>query len=75
MPEREEQTKAMTVRMSGEAAKELEVTAQVDGVSISEAVREAIDSHIQSRREDKDFRERLRSSLEENKELLERLSR
>ena len=75
MPDREEKAKAMTLRMPPETARELEVTAQIDGVSVSEAVREAIDSHIKSRREDEDFRERLRRSLEENKELLERLAR
>lgn len=70
-----EETKAMTLRMSSETAKELELTAQVDGVSVAEAVRTAIEGHIQSRREDKDFRERLRRSLEENRDLLKRLAR
>ncbi|HET7508973.1 MAG TPA: hypothetical protein VFJ65_01865 [Solirubrobacterales bacterium] len=74
MPEREEK-KAMTLRLPGETARDLELTAQVDGVTISEAVREAIDTHIQSRREDEEFRKRLRHSVEENNELLKRLAR
>jgi len=74
MAEKEE-TKAMTLRMPSGTAKELEATAQVDGVSISEAVREAIETHIESRRNDEEFRERLRRSIEENRELLERLAR
>jgi len=70
-----EETKAMTLRMPSGTAKELEVTAKIDGVSVSEAVRSAIESHIENRREDEEFRERLRRSIEENKELLERLAR
>lgn len=73
MPDIDE-PKAMTLRLSRETARELEATAQVDGVSVAEAVRTAIDAHIQSRREDEGFRARLRRSLEENKELLERLA-
>lgn len=70
-----EDTKAMTLRLDNETAKDLETTAKVDGVSVAEAVREAIDSHIENRRQDNDFRERLQQSIEENKELLERLAR
>jgi predicted DNA-binding protein len=70
-----EDTKAMTLRLPHETAKDLEATAKVDGVTVSEAVREAIETHIESRRQDTDFRDRLRRSIEENKELLERLAR
>jgi predicted DNA-binding protein len=70
-----EDTKAMTLRLPSETAKDLEATAKVDGVTVSEAVREAIETHIESRRKDTDFRDRLRRSIEENKELLERLAR
>jgi predicted DNA-binding protein len=70
-----EDTKAMTLRLDNETAKDLETTAKVDGVTVSEAVREAIETHIQTRRQDADFRERLQRSIEENKELLERLAR
>jgi predicted DNA-binding protein len=70
-----EETKAMTLRLSSETAKDLEATAKVDGVTVSEAVREAIETHIENRRNDTDFRNRLRRSIEENKELLERLAR
>jgi predicted DNA-binding protein len=70
-----EDTKAMTLRLSNETAKDLEATAKVDGVTVSEAVREAIETHIENRRNDTDFRDRLKRSIEENKELLERLAR
>jgi Arc/MetJ-type ribon-helix-helix transcriptional regulator len=70
-----ERTKAMTLRLSNQAAKELETVAQVDEVPVSEAVREAIDAHIEKRRKDKEFKDRLRQSIEENQEILERLAR
>jgi hypothetical protein len=69
-----ERTKAMTLRLSTQAAKELETVAQVDDVPVSEAVRVAIDAHIEKRRQDKEFKDRLRRSIEENQEILERLA-
>ncbi len=70
-----EETKAMTLRLSSELAKQLEAAARVDGISVSEAVRAAIEAHIATRREDEDFQARLRRSIEENKQVLERLAR
>jgi hypothetical protein len=46
----------------------------VDEVSIQE-IRRAIAAHIEARRQDKEFRERLRASIERNREILERLAR
>jgi hypothetical protein len=40
------ESKAMTVQLSGEQAEELEAVAQVEGVPISEIVRAAIGEHI-----------------------------
>ena len=70
-----DETKAMTLRLPNDTAKDLEAVAKVDDVPVSEAVRTAIDAHIEKRRQDKEFRKRLRRSLEENKEILERLAR
>ena len=67
--------KAMTLRLPLETAKDLETVAHVDRIPVSEAVRTAIDAHIDSRRHDEDFRKRLRQSIEENQEILERLAR
>jgi hypothetical protein len=72
MPER---TKSMTLRLSSQAARELETVAHVDEIPVSEAVRDAIDAHIEKRRQDKEFKDRLRQSIEENQEILERLAR
>lgn len=68
-------SKAMTVRLSGQQAEELEAVAQVEGVPISEVVRTAIAGYIAARRQDTAFKARLRASLERNKEILERLAR
>lgn len=68
-------TKAMSLRLSEEKAAELAAIARTDDVPISEALREAIDSHIAARRADKDFQKRLKKRLEQDREVLERLAR
>jgi predicted transcriptional regulator len=68
-------SKAFTMRLPEEKAAELEAVARADGVPVSEAVREAIDSHIEARRKDKKFQARLTNLIEENKRVLDRLAR
>ena len=68
------ETKAMTVRLSPEQAAELEAVAQVEGVPVAEEIRSAIAAHIEARRNDEVFRERLRASIERNKQILEKLA-
>ena len=67
--------KAMTVRVDTETAEQLEGVAQVEGVPVAEVIREALSRHIEERRNDAEFQERLRASIERNKTTLERLSR
>lgn len=66
--------KALTLRLPVEQAEALEAVAGVDGVSINEEIRRAIAAHIESRRQDVEFRERLHASIERNREILERLA-
>ncbi|MEA2683126.1 MAG: hypothetical protein QOK05_1454 [Chloroflexota bacterium] len=66
--------KSMTVRLPAEQAAELEAVAATDGMSVAEAVRQAIGGHIESRRKDKAFQARLRASLQRNRRLLEKLA-
>ena len=66
--------KAMTLRLSHEQAEALEAVAQTDGVPVAEAVRVAIKDHIERRWKDKAFQERLRTSLERNQAILEKLA-
>lgn len=68
------ESKAMTLRLPAEKAAELEAVARADEKSVSEAVREAIDEHIEARRKDKAFRDRLRRRIEEDREVLDRLA-
>jgi Family of unknown function (DUF6290) len=66
--------KVMTLRLSQEQAEALEAVAQADGIPLSEAVRTAIDGHIEQRRNDKAFQDRLRASLDRNQRILEKLA-
>lgn len=66
-------TKATSLRLPEDQAAELAAVARADGMKISEAVRQAIDKHIAERRSDPGFQERLRTVLEEDREVIERL--
>lgn len=68
-------TRARTLRLPADQAETLEAIAGIDEVSINEEIRRAIDSHIEARRSDPEFRRRLQASIERNREILERLSR
>ncbi|MBA3586375.1 MAG: hypothetical protein H0W41_01910 [Chloroflexi bacterium] len=67
-------TKARTLRLPIDQAKELEAIAGVDEVSVNEEIRRAIATHIEARRQDADFQKRLQNSLDRNREILERLA-
>jgi hypothetical protein len=64
----------MTLRLDDERAATLELVARADDQTVTEAVRVAIDAHIEQRRRDKDFKERLRRRHEEERSLYERLA-
>ena len=74
MPERI-QTKSFTLRLPTLLADELATVAEIDSVPVQQAVRDAIAEHIEARRKDKAFQERMRASAERHREILERLSR
>lgn len=63
----------MSLRLSEELAAEMGAVARVDGTSLSEAIRQAIAKHIEERRDDPEFKERLRKRLEEDREVMESL--
>ena len=76
--EREEPTvenKAMTLRLPSDQAEALEKVAEVDGMSVTEAIRDAIDEHIAARAANKEFRARLAASIERNQRILDRLAK
>lgn len=66
--------RTMTLRLTDEQAAMLDVVARADEQTVTEAVRTAIDAHIDERRRDKGFKERLRRRHEEERALYERLS-
>ena len=67
-------TKVTTIRQPADQADELEFVARVDGVPVSEAIREAITAHIQARRDDPAFQHRLRERMESDRNILKRLA-
>lgn len=64
----------MTVRMQEGQAEALAAVAHADNVPIAEAIRDAIDEHIERRRADTEFQARLREMMERNRSVLERLA-
>jgi hypothetical protein len=67
--------KSRTLRLPADQAEALEAIAGVDEVSVNEEIQRAISAHIEARRADPAFRERLKASMDRNREILERLSR
>lgn len=67
--------RTMTLRLTDEQAATLDLVARADEQTVTEAVRTAIDAHIEERRRDKGFKERLRRRQEEERALYERLSK
>jgi len=67
--------KSMTLRLDDAKARELEAIARADEMPVSEAVRSAIDEHIDRRRKDKAFQSRLQRIIAEDREILERLAK
>jgi predicted transcriptional regulator len=66
--------KSMTLRLDDERAAMLELVARADDQTVTEAVRTAIDAHIEERRKDEQFKERLRRRHQEERVLYERLA-
>jgi hypothetical protein len=67
-------TRITTIRQPDDQADELEFIARVDGMPVSEAIREAIAAHIKARRSDPAFQERLRKRMEADRHILKRLA-
>ena len=67
--------KSFTLRLPAQLADELATVAEVDSLPVQQAVRDAIVEHIEARRKDNAFQDRLRASAERHREILERLAR
>lgn len=68
------ETRVTTIRQDADQHAELEAVAEVEGVPVSQVVREAIADALEKRRKDPEFQKRLRRHLEENRRVLERLA-
>ncbi len=66
--------KSMTLRLDDERAAMLKLVARADDQTVTEAVRTAIDAHIEERRKNEQFKERLRQRHQEERVLYERLA-
>ena len=66
------QPKAMTVRLSNEQAHALEMVASVENLPISDVIRAAITTHIETRRRDASFQAGLKDRIAQARKLLDR---
>jgi predicted transcriptional regulator len=67
--------KTMTLRLDDDRAAALELMARAEDKSVTDTVRTAIDEHIEARRKDKAFMDRLKARHERERELYERLAK
>jgi len=68
-------TKNLTVRLPDQLAADADTLARVEGLSVNETIKTALEESIARRKKDPKFRARLRKIIEEDRELLERLAR
>ena len=67
-------TRTTTIRMQETTAESLELVARADNLSVSEAVRVAINEYIDTRRADPDFQKRLTDLFESERDVFEKLA-
>lgn len=67
--------KNLTLRLDEELAADTEALARAEGKSLNETVKQALKEAVERRRQDPEFKARLRRIIEEDRELLERLAR
>ena len=68
-------TKNLTVRLPDELAADAAAVARVEGISVNEAVKQALVEAIERRRKDPKFRANLRRIVRQDQELLQRLAK
>ena len=66
--------KTMTVRLDDDRAAQLEMVARADGQTLTDAMRAALDAHIETRRRDENFMSRLRELRRSEDALFKRLA-
>lgn len=68
-------TKVLSLRLPEEIAVEISAVARANGVSVSRAIRLAIEDYVAAQRADKGFKARLQKRLEEDREQFERFTK
>jgi hypothetical protein len=68
-------TKNFTLRLPDDVAKDAEALARAEGKSMNETVKSALMEAVERRRNDPQFKKRIRRLIDEDRELLERLAR
>ena len=63
-------SKVVTFRLSDEQVDALETVATFDGVALAEELREGVELLLEARRNDPEFRQRVRESLEKAQHIL-----
>lgn len=66
--------KAMTLRLDDQRHAELDAVARVEGTTIAQVVRNALLEHVEQRRRDPEFQDRLRRIMVQEREVLEKLA-
>ena len=67
------ETKNLLLRLDPDLAEQLQAVASVEGRPVSDVVREAIQTLVDTRRRDRSFQKRLRQSVAQHQRLLQRL--
>jgi len=67
--------KNLTVRLDDELAADTEALARAEGQSLNETVKTALREAVERRRDDPEFKQRVRRIIEEDAKLLERLAK
>ena len=67
--------KNLTVRLDDELAADTEALARAEGQSLNETVKTALREAVERRRDDPEFKQRIRRIIQEDTELLERLAK
>lgn len=67
-------TKNLTVRLDDDLAFDTEALARAEGKSLNETIKHALAEAVQHRREDPEFKTRIHRIIQEDRELLERLT-
>jgi len=68
-------TKNLTIRLPDDVAADAEALARVEGKSLNETVKQSLIEAIERRRNNPKFKARLAKIIEQDRELLERLTR